>query len=185
MTTQDFSPIMTKVLASKPDAIAFANGWPQATGSMLKIGREMGFKNPIFGCNYDDPVQIREIAGKEASTDFFIHQLDLEHPAMTPLIKEIVKRTKDKHGKAYSMHPFGFNPLYVLKQAIDAAQSVDPTAVRDTWEKMKTIDTVNGPGKIGGLKTYGINHTVSGPNPIVSLMKGEVKFVKWVNVYSP
>ena len=184
MTTQDFSPIITKVLASKPEAIAFANGWPQATGSMLKNIREMGFKGPVFGCNYDDAYQIREIAGKEASTDFFIHQIDLDSPDMTPMIKEIAKRAKAKYGKAYGMHIWGFNPLYELKQVIEAAQSVDPTAIKDTWEKMKTVDTVYGPGKMGGLKTYGINHTVCAPCPIVALMNGEVKWVKWVDVYS-
>ena len=184
MTTQDFSPIITKVLASKPEAIAFANGWPQATGSMLKIIREMGFKGPVFGCNYDDAYQIREIAGKEASTDFFIHQIDLDSPDMTPMIKEIANRAKAKHGKAYGMHIWGFNPLYELKQVIEAAQSVDPTAIKDTWEKMKTVDTVYGQGKMGGLKTYGINHTVCAPCPIVSLMNSEVKWVKWVDVYS-
>ena len=96
MTTQDFSPIITKVLASKPEAIAFANGWPQATGSMLKIIRDMGFKGPVFGCNYDDAYQIMEIAGKEASTDFFIHQIDLDSPDMTPMIKEIKKKGRSK-----------------------------------------------------------------------------------------
>ena len=185
MTTQDFSPIITKVLASKPDAIAFANGWPQATGSMLKIIRDMGFKGPVFGCNYDDAYQMMEIAGKEASTDFFIHQIDLDSPDMTPMIKEIKKRAEAKHGKAYGMHIWGFNPLYELKQVIEAAQSTDPAVLKDTWEKMKTIDTVYGPGRMGGLKTYGINHTVSAPCPIVALMDGKVKWVKWVDVYSP
>lgn len=185
MTTQDFSPIITKVLASKPEAIAFANGWPQATGSMLKIIRDMGFKGPVFGCNYDDPYQIMEIAGKEASTDFFIHQIDLDSPDMTPMIKEIKKRAEAKYGKAYGMHIWGFNPLYELKQVIEAAQSTDPAVLKDTWGKMKTIDTVYGPGRMGGLKTYGINHTVCAPCPIVALMDGKVKWVKWVDVYSP
>ncbi len=185
-TIEDFTPVITKVLASKPDAIAFANGWPQATGSMLKVSREMGFKGPIFGGNYDDAYQIKEIAGKAASTDFFIHQVDLDSPEMTPMIKEIVKMAKAKHGKTYGMHVFGFNAMYVLKQAIEKAQSIDPTAVKDTWEKMTAIDTIYGPGKMGGLKTYGINHTVCAPCPIVRLMDGEVKWAKWdKNVYSP
>jgi branched-chain amino acid transport system substrate-binding protein len=185
MTTQDFSPLITKVLASKPDSIAFANGWPQATGSMLKIIRDMGFKGPVFGCNYDDAYQIMEIAGKAASTDFFIHQLDLNSPDMTPMIKEITKMAKEKYGKVYGMHIWGFNPFYELKQVIEKAGSTDPTVLKDTWGNMKTIDTVYGPGRMGGLKTYGINHTVCAPCPIVSLMDGQVKWVKWVDVYTP
>ncbi|MBI4774769.1 MAG: ABC transporter substrate-binding protein [Deltaproteobacteria bacterium] len=184
MTTQDYSPIITKVLAAKPDAIAFANGWPQATGSMLKVTREMGFNGPVFGCNYDDAYQIMEIAGKEASTHFFIHQIDLDSPDMTPMIKEITKLTRAKHDKAYGMHIWGFNPLYELKQVIEKAQSTDPAVLKETWEKMETIDTVYGPGRMGGLKTYGINHTVCAPCPIVELMDGKVSWVKWVDVYS-
>ena len=103
---------------------------------MLKISREMGFNGPVFGCNYDDAYQIREIAGKEAATDFFIHQIDLDSPDMTPIIKEIAKRAKAKYGKAYGMHIWGFNPLYELKQVIEAAQSVDPTDIKDAWEKI-------------------------------------------------
>jgi branched-chain amino acid transport system substrate-binding protein len=185
MTTQDYSPIITKVLATKPDAIAFANGWPQATGSMLKVIREMGFNGPVFGCNYDDAYQIMEIAGKQAATDFFIHQIDLDSPDMTPMIKDIAKMAKAKYGKVYGMHIWGFNPLYELKQVLEKAQSTDETVLKDVWGSMKTIDTVYGPGKMGGLKTYGINHTVCAPCPIVSLMDGQVKWVKWVDVFSP
>lgn len=185
MTTQDYSPIITKVLAAKPDGIAFANGWPQATGSMLKVIREMGFNGPVFGCNYDDPYQIKEIAGKQASTDFFIHQIDLDSPDMTPMIKQIAKMAKAKYGKVYGMHIWGFNPLYELKQVLEKAQSTDPTVLKNAWENMKTIDTVYGLGKMGGLKTYGINHTVCAPCPIVSLVTGQVRWVKWVDVYSP
>ena len=185
MTTQDFSPLITKVLAAKPEAIAFANGWPQATGSMLKVIREMGFNGPVFGCNYDDAYQIKEIAGEQASTNFFIHQLDLDSPDMTPMIKEIVKMAKEKYDKVYGMHVMGFVPLYLLKQVLEKAQSTDPAVLKDVWGNMKTIDTVYGPGRMCGLKTYGIKHTVCAPNPIVELMDGKVKWVKWVDVYSP
>jgi len=145
----------------------------------------MGFKGPVFGGNYDDAYQIREIAGKENSTDFFIHNLDLDSPDMTPMIKEVTKRAKAKYGKTNGMYMMGFFPWYELKQVLEAANSTDPTVVKNTWEKMKTIDTLYGPGKMGGLKTYGINHTVCHPCPIVSLTNGEVKWVKWVDVYSP
>jgi branched-chain amino acid transport system substrate-binding protein len=184
MNTQDFTPVVMKILSAKPDAIAFANGWPQASGGMLKIAREMGFKGPMFGCNYDDGYQILQIAGKEASTDFFIHSLMFDSPDMTPLIKMIAKRGKEQFGEAYVTTVWGFQGMYVLFQAIEKAQSLDPTVVKKTWEQMKSIDTVYGPGRMGGLKTYGINHTVCHPCPIQALQNGQVKWVKWVDVYS-
>lgn len=184
MNTQDFTPVVMKILSTKPDSIAFANGWPQATGSMLKVAREMGFKGPIFGCNYDDCYQIMQIAGKDASTDFFIHSLMFDSPDMTPMIKMIAKKAKEKYNEVYTTTVWGFQGMYVLAQAIEKAQSTDPTAVKEAWEKMDKIDTVYGPGKMGGLKTYGIKHTVCHPNPIQALKNGEVRWIKWVDVYT-
>jgi branched-chain amino acid transport system substrate-binding protein len=184
MDTQDFTPVVTGILAAKPDAIAFANGWPAATGAMLKVAREMGFNGPVFGCNYDDPYQVRQIAGKGNSHDFFIHALVMDSPDMTPMIKMLIKLAKEKYGVAYAWHGWGFNAVYVLSQAIEAAQSLDPTEVKNTWEKMDKIKTIYGPGRMGGKKTYGINHTVTHPSPIAALVNGEVKWVRWMDVYT-
>ena len=87
-------------------------------------------------------------------------------------------------GEAYVTTVWGFQAIYVLVQAIEKAQSLDPTVIKGSWEKMKAIDTVYGPGRMGGLKTYGINHTVCHPCPIQALQDGQVKWVKWVDVYS-
>jgi len=187
LNTQDFTPVVTKALATKPDAVAFVNGWPQATGSMIKIAREMGYDKLMFGGNYDDLYVIRDIVGKEGSDKVFMHVLVHDSPEMTPMIKELVRRVKQKEGKitAALYNAWGFQGVWVLAQAIQKAQSLDPTAVKDAWEKMDAIKTVYGPGKMGGLKTYGINHTVCHPLPIAELVNGEVKWVKWVDVYSP
>lgn len=184
MSTQDFTPVVTSILAAKPDAIAFANGWPAATGAMLKVAREMGFKGPVFGCNYDDPYQILQIAGKENSTDFFDHALVMNSPEMTPMIKMMIKMARKKYGVVYAWHGWGFNAIYVLAQAIEKAQSLDPTKVKNTWEKMDAIKTIYGPGRMGGKKTYGIKHTVTHPSPIAALMNGKVKWVGWFKVYT-
>jgi hypothetical protein len=67
-------------------------------------------------------------------------------------------------------------------QAIEAAQSFDPTDVKTAWEKMKSIETSYGTGHMGGLKAYGVNHLVVRPCPISGFIKGEVKLIKW---YTP
>lgn len=38
--TVEFTPIMTKALAPKPDTLTMINGWPAAIGAMLKAARE-------------------------------------------------------------------------------------------------------------------------------------------------
>ena len=153
-------------------------------GSMLKAAREMGFTGPILAC-HEDPYDIREVAGRAASTHFFTHNIDINAPEMTPMIKEIARRGKAKYGRTSPTHVWGWSPSWSLVQAIEAAQSLDPTVVKDSWEKMTSIQTPYGTGRMGGKKTYGINHTVSAPMPLTTLKDGKVVWVKWQEVPMP
>jgi len=50
---------------------------------------------------------------------------------------------------------------------------------------MKSIEAAYGHGRIGGMDTFGINHTVSYPMPLTTLKDGEVVWVKWQEVPLP
>ncbi len=180
----DFTPFVVKALANKPDALFLINGWPIHMGAMLKAAREMGFTGPVFGC-HEDPYDIATVAGPAASDEFYVHNIQVDSPAMTPMVKEIMKLGQAKFGRQSPTYVWAWNAAYCLTQAIEKAQSIDPTAVKDTWEKMKSIDTAYGAGRIGGMKTYGINHNVSYKTPFCSLKKGKVVWVEWRKVPLP
>jgi branched-chain amino acid transport system substrate-binding protein len=184
LDTQDFTPVTVKALATKPDSLFLINGWPIHMGSMLKAAREMGFTGPVLAC-HEDPYDIREVAGRAASTDFYTHNIAIDAPEMTPMIKEIAKRAKAKYGRTSPTHVWGWSPSWSLVQAIQAAQSIDPTVVKNSWEKMASIETPYGTGRIGGMKTYGINHNVSAPMPLAGLKDGNVIWIKWQDVPLP
>jgi branched-chain amino acid transport system substrate-binding protein len=183
MDTVDFTPVIAKALARKPHMLMLPNGWPAAIGSMLKAAREAGFTGMVLSTNPADDVA--KVAGPAASTNFFSVNTVIDSPLATPLIKEFTARIKEKFGYATHYNLWGLNSAYVTVKAIEAAQSLDPTVVRDSWEKMKTIDTIYGPGTMGGLKTYGINHSVVFPCGITSLMNNKQTQVKWVKVIVP
>jgi branched-chain amino acid transport system substrate-binding protein len=180
----DFTSYVVKALATKPDAIFMINGWPIHMGAMLKAAREMGFTGPMFGC-HEDPYDIATVAGPAPSDNFYVHNLQVDSPAMTPMIKEIMKLGQAKFGRQSPTYVWAWEAAYCLSQAIEKAQSLDPTAVKNTWEKMTSINTTYGPGKMGGLKTYGINHNVSYATPVTSLQKGKVVWVEWRKVPLP
>jgi hypothetical protein len=75
--------------------------------------------------------------------------------------------------------------LWVLIQAISKAQSLDPVKVAKTWENMQTVETSRGPAKMGGLKTFGINHMVFRPCPMSRMKNGQVEFVRWFDPWAP
>ena len=99
---------------------------------------------------------------------------------------EAVIKKMSKPGQQRAFHFETPNGLWSLLAAIQDAQSVDPTAVKDHWEKMDMIrGTLFGDGKMGGKETYGIRHCVSTPVPYTRLMNGELKFGRWVATVSP
>jgi hypothetical protein len=64
-----------------------------------------------------------------------------------------------------------------MVQAIEKAQSLDPTVVATTFQNLKSIDTAEGPATIGGLKTWGINATVITQCPLSRFKDGKTEFI--------
>jgi branched-chain amino acid transport system substrate-binding protein len=176
----DFYPVLTKVLAAKPDALDAGTGFPIPNGLILKQARELGFTGPVFSCAPVELYSTLNIAGKDSSYDYFNPSLDMKSPDVPPMMKELEKRWADKYGTQFVLESiWGWDALWCLTQAIEAAQSLDPSVVAQTWANMTSIETLYGTGHMGGLQTYGINHLVVKPCPISALVNGEVKLIKW------
>jgi len=182
--TVDFTPIVAKALARKPSMLTLINGWPAPVGAMLKTAREAGFTGPV-SCGHNPGEDILKVAGVPASTDYFATGIVGNDPDMPPMIKAITPRFVKQFGHALYYNYWGFNGIYVLVNAIEAAQSLDPTKVKDSWEKMESIDSIYGPAPMGGLETYGIRHTICHPVAIEVLIDGKVRHIKWVDVLVP
>jgi branched-chain amino acid transport system substrate-binding protein len=180
--TQDFYPLATKLLAAKPDVIANGGGFSAVLGNIMKAARELGFKGPGFVTGPPNIGEIRDAMGKDLATDWFGPHLIPDSPEMTPEIKHIVDLAVAQGQPLFKILDYcnAYNSLWCTLQAIEKAQSLDPTEVAQTWEGMKSIETTFGKGKMGGLETYGVNHVVVAPVPIGRIMNGEIQFVKWI-----
>ena len=186
--TVDFTPIAQKAVQRGADAIMLGNGPPDYMGQVLKQARTMGYTKPIFEASATPPQDIIKIAGPDASTNFFSIGItaDVAVPDELPITKEVIDMSKKEFGGFDFMKAQGFNAIYTTAQAIQKAQSLDPKVVAATWEKLDSIDTLWGPGKMGGLKTYGINHSVySNKIPIIRVEKNEISWGDWGSAYIP
>jgi ABC-type branched-subunit amino acid transport system substrate-binding protein len=181
---QDFYPALTKLLAAKPDAVDLGTGFPIPISQKLKQVRELGFEGPVFS---PSPVELYitlDIVGKDFAYDYFNGSMDIESAEVPPMIKKQKQLWEAKYKTRYMFESFqGWDALWCLVQAIEAAQSLDPTDVKTAWENIKSIETSYGTGHMGGLKTYGVNHLVVRPCPITAFAKkGKVQLIKW---YTP
>jgi ABC-type branched-subunit amino acid transport system substrate-binding protein len=120
------------------------------------------------------------------ATDIWATGFDWASPKMTDGVKKVDQIIKQKVGKDItSDSAMGFETLWILTQAIEHAQSLDPTVVKDAFEKMTRFETMTGPGKLGGAKTYGINHVVIDPFPVVRIMDGKVEHIRFIDPRLP
>jgi ABC-type branched-subunit amino acid transport system substrate-binding protein len=181
--TVDFTPIAQKAVARDADAIMLGNGSPDYMGQTLKAARTMGYTKPIFVCSMTPPQDIMKIAGPEASTNFFGHGISelVDVPDLPDITKEVIAMAvaDPDIGRFDMMMAQGFDAIYTMVQAIEHAQSLDPQVVAAAWEKMDTINTVFGPGHMGGLQTYGINHSVYTKLPILRLENNQLMWGSW------
>jgi ABC-type branched-subunit amino acid transport system substrate-binding protein len=182
MGSSDYYPVWTKALASpkKADGIIMCMGIAQWYAGVRKQGGELGFNKPFVGLGIGaDPYIVADIAGQYA-TDMLLAAFDFKSPAMTPEIKEAIKFIKDKFNQEMTAAIFiGWEQMVILADVIEKAQSLDSTVVKDYWEKMTSINTPAGKGKMGGAEYYGINHVVIRPMPMSRIMNGKVEHYGW------
>lgn len=187
--TVDFTPIAQKAMERNADAVMLGNGPTDYMGQMLKNLRTMGYTNPIFVCSMTPPQDIMKIAGPEASTNFFGHGISelVNIPDAPEITKEVIAMAvaDPQIGRFDMMMAQGFDAIYTMVQAIENAQSLDPQVVATAWEKMDSINTIFGPGKMGGLDIYGIKHSVYTQLPILTLESNQLGWGTWENTYLP
>jgi branched-chain amino acid transport system substrate-binding protein len=160
--TEDLFPTVTKILQSKPDAIDMVLTLTPLAKGIIEGARQMGFNGPIFmGAPIGDINDLMAILKPEYAHDIFSGSPDVLSPDMTPLLKEFRPLVEEAQGRTmYMDNIFPLGTIYLLKQAIEEAQSFDTTEVAQAWLKMTSIDTIFGPGKMTGMELVGSNCVV-------------------------
>jgi len=187
----DYTPILTRLLSSKPDAIFIPISTPVLWGFVVKAARDLGFKGPIFCSTHLDVDFTSTIAGGHA-TDIFGTGITLKDLGSLPKVFQEVNAEYLKKYNAKDLisdvYLVGYNGLWVLLQTIEKAKSVDPETVLKTYEgltKKGDLQTLWGPAFVGGKKTLGVNRTLCYPYTIDTCMGGVSKNAKTVFVDVP
>jgi branched-chain amino acid transport system substrate-binding protein len=181
---EDFSPIVAKInFLEGIDVIYQLVGVNPHVAAIAK-GLRGGGNNLPYVTGLPTPViEIALIAGMEAAEGVSSVCAAEGDPGNTPLMNELFNREKAKYGEDYIGRVAGANSLFILAEVIEAAQSLDPTVVKEKWESMDEIETIYGMGTVCGDKTFGINHHfVAHPQPIHRIQGGKVVPSGWIDV---
>ena len=163
--TEDFYPILTKIMAKKPDAIDMGFSIIPWAKGIITQARELGFKGPIYAPAFVGDINLLNgMLEPKFAHDIFQGGPDVLSPKMTPIVKELRKVVEKELGTKFNMdHTIVLEGAWPLLQAIEMAQSFDTDKVVDTWEKMPSIDSIYGKARMGGQRIIGINHMVMRP----------------------
>jgi branched-chain amino acid transport system substrate-binding protein len=176
----DFYPLLTKILATKPDAIDGTAQAPPWAASLLKQAHELGFTGPQFSTSQIDLNIIKGSVDKKFANDYFNPSVNMGDPNLPPVLLEVLKFQSTRSKAPFtSDHIVGFDALWTMLQAIEKAQSLDTTVVKQTWEKMDKIESLFGTGKMGGQKKCGINHVLCRPASLSALDNGKIVSLPW------
>ena len=180
----NYQPMMTKLLAAKPDAMVSGMGFTGWKASAIKQARELGWMGPMLETTCSGDVRDTVAMLGQYNSDFLTGSYNAADPSLPPEAKQIGDIIKQKYGETLTVDHItqGWQPIMVIVQAIQLAQSLDPVVVRDTLEKATSVDTPFGKGSIGGLKTFGFNHAIVRPSVCYQIMNGQINLVEW---YTP
>lgn len=172
----DFSPILTKLIARGIDAIDTDGSAPVTTGLIVKQARELGFKGAIIRTGGEGTADILRVAGAEAAAGMYLHQPINPGDAR---IQEYLRRYSQKYaGDMNAYSPVLYANVQALFAAMEKAGTVsDVDKVAQTLANMKDVDTVLGKVNWTGGAGYEQQHQLLTPFYVGQIVDGKPKIV--------
>jgi len=168
--TQDFTALLLRVLATKPELIDITGPTPDEAGLIIKQARVLGYTGLFLSfAGLNLPV-IVEIAGAEYA-EGVISGLEIVEP-FPPLVQEVVDRHQAKYGER--MEPLSiqyYASHETLFQAIEQVQTLDTAIIAEAL-RTSEFDTIIGKASYGGKEYYGIDNHILTRNPIARVTAG-------------
>jgi branched-chain amino acid transport system substrate-binding protein len=163
--TADFNPMLTKIIAKKPDAIDFG-AWAGSDGPVVcKHAKELGYTGTfIFSYSQSLPTFLKVAPDCADGALFF--QLYAGPP--TPLAERVAKRYEEKYREKFDPLVWrNYDVLWVLKRGLELAGTTDPMKLKDVIRTVH-IDGVFGKTRIGGKSYYGIDSQFLYAMPVIT-----------------
>lgn len=170
----DYRSTLTSIKSSNPDFI-FIPGYYEEVGLIVKQAREMGITVPLMGADGWDSPTIVDLAGAEAlNNTFIITAYSSEDP--DGKAKSFSDKFNEKYGEApNSFHALGYDTVYLLKDAIERADSTDGEKIKEALEATDNLDLVT------GLYSMDENHHPVKSATIIEFVDGKQVFNTKVN----
>jgi branched-chain amino acid transport system substrate-binding protein len=172
--TKDFYPILTKLLAQKPDMIDVAAAPGGEAGLILKQAHELGYRGAKGWTAGTGVGPLLQVSGKEPAEGVW-SPVNINHNS--EYVSPAVRRFGEEYERRYKEVPGGiavgnYAAFDVITKAMVEAQSIEPDKVLAALTSRK-YETVWGELVIGGKETYGIDRQFLYPLVISEIRDGK------------
>ncbi len=173
---KDFQPVLTRILATKPDIIELGTTPPGTAGLVIRQARELGFKGQFVKIGGPGVPQIVAAAGKEFAEGLICY-------AAADVTTKTYKDLEALYAKVLKppMNEFAvyfYDVVRMLVDAVQAAGTVDDTdKIAAALEKQSPYKGAQGTIRWGGMKAYGSNHQILTPTFIGTIKDGKQEII--------
>lgn len=166
----DFRTTLTRIAGTNPDFI-YIPAYYEEVGLIIAQARELGIDVPLMGADGWDSPRLIELAGPDALNNTFITN---HYSSQDPdeKIQEFVKKFGEKYnGKSPdAFNALGYDAIYLLKDAIERAGSLETAAVKEALEATEGLELLT------GTVTIDENHNPIKSATILEYVNGEQVF---------
>lgn len=169
--TKDFTSLLTRILAKKPDLIETGQADPTSAALICKQAREQGYEGILLLSWGATPAQVVKIAGPHAEKAYMYvgGPIKPENDYQKRVYEAYDKKWGEASWDSVIWTVYGLVPS--LTKAIVAAQSFEPEEIA---KKLETIEFETPTGKLsfGGSKLYGIKRQLLYQGSLYQLREG-------------
>lgn len=189
MATTDFAPIVTSLLAKKPDILCLDTSYPDFVNLITEQAFHQGFKGKMISCTLDNYPAIIDKTNKEFLNGFIFQFPDFDDPALNaPNISfknpnKFFQEYNKRHPASWTAVSYEYASIMDLwKAGAEKAGSVEPMPVYKAMKSMRTMPHIFGPAQWWGEELWGVNNALVGNWPVVTIQNGRARIVEYKNI---
>jgi branched-chain amino acid transport system substrate-binding protein len=189
ISTTDFAPVMTSMLATNPDILCLDTAYPDFVNLLTEQAFLQGFKGQIISCTCDNYKQIMDKTSPEFMEGFVFQFPDFDDPAMNqkqinfPDPNGFFETYNKRYPGTWSAVSWEYAAIMELwKSAAETAGTTEPEAVLEAMKADGTGPHVFGSARWWGEELFGIDNALVGNWPVVQIRDGKATIVEFRSI---
>jgi branched-chain amino acid transport system substrate-binding protein len=176
LETVDFYPFVTRILKAKPDFISTDTVPASQLASIVKACKDLGYTGMFMTEQTDFELILKKVPADYIEGFLSSYPEGTKDDTMAPQLIRDFRAHYDKNwpGEWNPYNPMPYGDILTWKIGVEAAGSVDPTAVRDALLATNPIEhPVWGTAYWGGKEIWGANTQLFTDNVVVRFHGGK------------